>query len=202
MRAKGRYATTVCRHLEVRAHVFTSSRREPSRTRRLAVIVSGMALVLAACGGSGGALGFVASGEPAPLPPPGSLTPLSVAQFQGILVGLRGAPVVVNVWASWCGPCRVEAPLLQKASERYGDRVVFLGVDARDNEADARDFLRRYAITYPNVVDRDDAITGILGLRGYPTTYIFDRSGKVVASVIGGISEQALSARVEEVLRS
>lgn len=80
--------------------------------------------------------------------------------------------------------------------------MIFLGVDARDNESDAREFLRRYGITYPNVMDRDDAITGILGLRGYPTTYIFDRSGRVASSVIGGISEQVLGARVDEVLRS
>lgn len=160
-----------------------------------------LAFALAACGGSGGALGFVPSGAPAPLPAPGSLAPVSVGTFQSILVGQRDTPVVVNVWASWCGPCRVEAPLLQKASQRYGDRVVFLGVDARDREADARAFLRRYGITYPNVVDTDDAITSLLGLRGFPTTYIFDRSGKVAASVVGGISEQVLASRLDDALR-
>jgi len=160
-----------------------------------------MLLVMTACGGSGGALGFMASGSPLPLPPPGSLTPVSGSEFEGILVGLRGTPVVVNVWASWCGPCRVEAPLLQKASQRYGVRVAFLGVDARDSEADARDFLRRYGISYPNLVDGGEEITGRLGLRGFPTTYIFDRAGKVQASVVGGISEQALGARLDEALR-
>lgn len=160
-----------------------------------------IAFALAACGGSGGALGFVPSGAPAPLPAPGSLTPVSVDTFQNILIGQRDTPVVVNVWASWCGPCRVEAPLLQKASQRYGDRVVFLGVDARDRETDARAFLRRYGITYPNVVDTDDAITSLLGLRGFPTTYIFDRSGKVAASVVGGISEQVLASRLDDALR-
>jgi len=146
-------------------------------------------------------VGFVPSGTPEPLPAPRALVPVSAAAFQGILVAQQGTPVVVNVWASWCGPCRVEAPLLQRASERYGERVVFLGVDARDREADARGFLRRYAITYPNVVDDGDAITGLLGLRGFPTTYIFDRSGKVMASVVGGISEQVLASRLDEALR-
>jgi len=163
---------------------------------------AGLALLLSACGSSGGALGFSASGPAVPLPAPGSLTPVSGAEFEGILVGLGGTPVVVNIWASWCGPCRVEAPLLEKASQRYGERVVFLGVDARDSEGDARGFLRRYGITYPNVVDVDEAVTGRLGLRGFPTTYIFDRSGKVRASVVGGISEQVLGARVDEALRS
>ncbi len=159
-------------------------------------------MLLASCGASGGALGFVATGSPLPLPPAGSLTPVSGPQFEGILVGLRGRPVVVNVWASWCGPCRVEAPLLQKASGRYGERVVFVGVDARDTEGDARGFLRRYGINYPNVVDGGEEITGRLGLRGFPTTYIFDRSGTIRASVVGGISEQALGARLDEALRS
>lgn len=169
--------------------------------RRLGAAMSALALAMAACAGSGGALGFVATGAPRALPPPGSLSPASGEEFEGILVGQRGKPVVVNIWASWCGPCRVEAPLLQKASQRYGDEVVFVGVDARDRDGDARDFLRRYGITYPNVVDARDEIVGLMGLRGFPTTYVLDRSGRVGASVIGGISEQALAARIEEALR-
>ena len=186
----------------------TTARSSTSRSipgtarRRLAAAGAVFGLVLVACAGSGGALGFVASGAPLPLPSADSLTPLSGREFEGVLVGLRGRPVVVNIWASWCGPCRVEAPLLQKASERYGERVTFLGVDARDSAEDARDFIHRYGITYPNVIDAREEITALLGLRGFPTTYVFDRSGKVRASVVGGISEQVLAARVEEALRS
>lgn len=182
--------------------------RHPGRSararaiRRCAASICPSTLALGACGGSGGALGFVAAGSPLPLPPPGSFSRVSAEQFEAIIVGLRGKPVVVNVWASWCGPCRVEAPLLQKASGHFGERVAFLGVDARDSEGDARDFLRRYGVAYPNVVDADDEIVGRLGLRGFPTTYIFDRSGRVRASVVGGISEQVLGARVAEALRT
>jgi len=179
------------------------SSARPRKARRLqtrAAFVA-VALLAAACGSSGGAVGFVARGEPLAMPAR-PLARVSAAEFQGILVGLRPKPVVVNVWASWCGPCRVEAPLLEKASRRYGDRVAFLGVDARDREADARDFLRRYGITYPNVVDADDSVVSLLGLRGFPTTYVFNRWGRLVASVVGGISERALAARVEEALRS
>lgn len=186
--------------IEVRPRRRASSRARG--IRQCMACTGALVFTLVACGGSGGALGFVAAGSPLPLPPSGSLTPASAEQFQGILVGLRGKPVVVNVWASWCGPCRVEAPLLQKASAHFGERVAFLGVDARDSEGDARDFLRRYGITYPNVVDADDEIVGLLGLRGFPTTYVFDRAGKVQASVVGGISEQVLGARVAEALRS
>lgn len=175
----------------------------PNAGRRwLVTLLTGLALLLSGCGVSGGALRFVASGPAVPLAPAGSLTPVSGDSFEGMLVGVRGTPVVVNIWASWCGPCRVEAPLLQRASQRYGERVVFLGVDARDSEDDARAFLQRYGITYPNVVDAHDQITGRLGLRGFPTTYIFDRGGKLRASVVGGISEQVLGARLDEVLRS
>lgn len=181
-----------------------NGRRGTAAKNRLpfAVFAGAVALLTGACSAAGGGLGFVPGGSPVPLPPPGSLTAVSASEFEGMLVGLRGTPVVVNVWASWCGPCRVEAPLLQKASQRYGDRVVFLGVDARDSADDARAFLDRYVITYPNVIDESGDITGRLEVRGFPTTYVFDRAGKVRASVVGGISEQVLGARVDEVLRA
>lgn len=119
-----------------------------------------------------------------------------------MLVGVRGRPVVVNVWASWCGPCRVEAPLLQRAAARYKGEVVFLGVDSRDDAEPARAFIRRYGLRYPNVFDGTGGIRAELGLRGFPTTYIFDRRGKLTASVVGGISEQALAAHIAAAKRS
>lgn len=111
-------------------------------------------------------------------------------------MGLRGRPVVVNIWASWCGPCRVEAPLLQRASEKYGDDVVFLGVDSRDTRDAGLGFLRRYDIRYPNVFDGTGDIRRRLGLRGFPTTYVFGKAGDLQSTVVGGISEQVLAARV------
>jgi len=119
-----------------------------------------------------------------------------------MLVGARGRPVVVNVWASWCGPCRVEAPLLQRAAARYKGDVVFLGVDSRDDPGPARAFIRRYRIAYPNVFDGTGAIRSRLGLRGFPTTYVFDRQGALIASVVGGISEQALAGHIAAAQRS
>ena len=159
-----------------------------------------VAFVVAAAMRAGPQTGFVASGPPRPLPPNGSLAPASLADFSGMLIGARGRPVVVNVWASWCGPCRVEAPLLQRAAEQYQD-VVFLGVDSKDQLRPAREFLDRYGITYPNVVDEGGEIGRALAMRGFPTTYIFDRQGRLIATVIGGISEQALAARIAEARR-
>lgn len=159
------------------------------------------AVTLAAgCAGQGGGIGFLATGPPAPLPAEGTLVPASGQLFRSVLVGQRGTPVVVNIWASWCGPCRVEAPLLQRAAHQYQSKVTFLGVNAQDSSDSAARFLTRYGITYPNLVDVDGEITQALGFRGFPTTYILDGSGRVRFSVVGGISEQTLAARLSQVL--
>ncbi len=142
----------------------------------------------------------MAAGQPAGLPAPGDLRPVSAQALQDMIVGARGRPVVVNMWASWCGPCRTEAPLLQWAHGRYGDKVAFLGVNAQDSDDAARAFLRRYEVTYPNVVDADGGVAALLSMRGLPTTYVFDRTGRITAAVLGGISEQTLAARLRDAL--
>jgi len=176
-----------------------------ARPRRLAWWVLAAALVgafaLAAGWRGGGANEFTVSGPGLPLPADGSLEPASLEEFRGVVAGLRGRPVVVNVWASWCGPCRTEAPLLQRAATRYDDEVVFLGVDSKDGIRPARQFLDRYDITYPNLFDADGSIRRALGMRGFPTTYIFDRRGELVSTVFGGISEQTLAARLSDARR-
>ena len=159
------------------------------------------AALLAACApGNAGPVGFRASGPSAPLPDE-VLAPVDAATFEGIMVGLRGRPVVVNVWASWCGPCRVEAPLLQRAADRYGERVAFLGVDSKDRPGPARDFIDRYGIAYPNVADAGGEVARLLRLRGFPTTYVFGSDGRLLTGITGGISEQTLAATVDDALR-
>lgn len=134
------------------------------------------------------------------LPPPG-LTDGDLAAFTGIVAGARGRPVVVNVWASWCGPCRVEAPLLERAADEYGEDVQFLGVASRDDRRDAEDFLRRFDVSYPNLLDTSGGIRKFLSVRGFPSTYVFDGRGRLVAHVVGAVDEQKLAANVEEALR-
>lgn len=129
--------------------------------------------------------------------PKEQLAPVDAATFDGIVAGFRGRPVVVNVWASWCGPCRVEAPLLDRAAAAYEPGVVFLGVASRDDVGSAAQFLRRYDIAYPNLFDVDGDVRRRLGLRGFPTTYVFDRGGALVATEVGGISEQRLAAIID-----
>ncbi|HVT75892.1 MAG TPA: TlpA disulfide reductase family protein [Acidimicrobiales bacterium] len=177
-------------------------RRRPLSLRRLRLVaaLAVSAALLTACA-NGGGVGFVATGKPAALPDPGRLTPASGQDFRSIVVGQRGKPVVVNIWASWCGPCRVEAPLLARAARHYGSKVVFLGVNAKDAPGPAARFITKYNITNPNIVDYRDDITQMLHLRGFPTTYIFDQHGRVRFSVVGGISEQTLAARLAQLLR-
>jgi thiol-disulfide isomerase/thioredoxin len=91
---------------------------------------------------------------------------------------LRGHPVVVNVWGSWCGPCRVELPILQRASLDWGKRVAFLGVDSSDNRGNARQLLADIPVTYPSYEDPDAKIFNRYGLRGAPSTVYYDAAGK------------------------
>ena len=104
------------------------------------------------------------------------------------LVSLRGKTVVVNFWASWCGPCKEEAPLLERAwNENHAKGLVVLGVDANDYAGDARSFMRRYGLTYPVIHDAHGATLGHWGVGGLPTTYVVDARGKIVSSVVGGL---------------
>ncbi len=105
---------------------------------------------------------------------------------------LRGKTVVLNFWASWCGPCRDEMPLLQAGSKRWqGKDVVFVGIDAKDVRGDARKFLARYRVTYQNVYDGKGSMIGRYGVTGYPETYFIDRTGKVRYRIAGPVREAA-----------
>ena len=106
---------------------------------------------------------------------------------------LRGTPVVLNFWASWCPPCREEAPRLQKAWERWGARsVLFLGLDMQDIRSDARDFLNSFRITYPTVRDPGKEVANRYGATGLPETYFISARGQIVGHVIGVVSSGQL----------
>ena len=100
--------------------------------------------------------------------------------FRAQLAALRGHPVVVNKWASWCGPCRAEFPDFQGASVRYGKRVAFLGVNSNDNHGDATAFLKRYPVSYPSYEDPSNTVAEVFnGVAAFPTTAFYDRAGKL-----------------------
>jgi len=118
------------------------------------------------------------------------LLPGSVDAYEKRIAALRGYPVVVNVWASWCGPCRFEFPTLQKLSARYGKRVAFLGVDSQDSDDAATTFLGEAPVPYPSYTDPDREIAESIGASfGLPDTAFYDRQGKLVSLQQGPYSD-------------
>jgi thiol-disulfide isomerase/thioredoxin len=121
-------------------------------------------------------------GAPAPLAAlhaqANELLPGARKALQARVRTLRGHPVVVNVWAAWCVPCRVELPVLQRASLDYGKRVAFLGVDLRDNRGAAAKLLRDIPLTYPSYEDPDGKVANSLRLVGTPSTIYYDARGR------------------------
>jgi len=117
---------------------------------------------------------------------------------QARLQKLRGTPVVLNKWASWCGPCRSEAPFFQQAVERYGDRVAFLGVNSRDDRASARAFLRELPVAYPSFFDPDEEIAEAVGApRGFPITVFITPQGERYVHQGGYATAQRLAEDIE-----
>ena len=118
------------------------------------------------------------------------------------LSSLRGKAVVLNVWASWCGPCKEEAPYLEEVWQKHRDRgLVVLGLDAKDFRADARRFAARYDLSFPLVYDGPgNAIDGY-GVTGFPETFVIDRDGKVVAGFAGAVNGEDERARLESAIR-
>jgi cytochrome c biogenesis protein CcmG/thiol:disulfide interchange protein DsbE len=107
------------------------------------------------------------------------------------LASLRGKPVVLNFFASWCEPCKAESKVLVDAAHEYGNRVVFLGVDYHDVTSDGRKFLRAHGITYPTVQDGPGNIGDKYGLTGVPETYFIDAQGRLVgAHILGTVAHQ------------
>ena len=174
-------------------------RRRGVRAGLAAVVAFALVAVIAVLRPGGAATSYRPTGAPQSLPT-ARLTAVTGDEFGGMILGLRGKPVIVNVWASWCAPCRAEMPLLERAARVYAGRAVFLGVASKDSRNAALDFLDEVGVTYPNVFDESGAIRSDLGLRGFPTTYVFDAQGELRGAVVGGITEQRLAAQLDDLL--
>ena len=113
----------------------------------------------------------------------------------------RGQVIVINFWASWCPPCRVEAPGLERTWRSYADSdVLFLGVDIQDTEEDGRAYLREFDVTYPNGIDRDGKITVDYGVIGLPVTFMIGKNGIVERRWVGAVDERQVITWIEELL--
>ena len=117
------------------------------------------------------------------------------------LASLRGKPTILNVWASWCAPCRAEAPILEKVWQAKQPDVHFIGLDTRDSDTAALSFIRKFGITYPNVIDRDGALqlrfSDTLPPQAIPSTIVIDAQGRVAARALGKVSESTLLGMIE-----
>jgi cytochrome c biogenesis protein CcmG/thiol:disulfide interchange protein DsbE len=112
--------------------------------------------------------------------------------FEKQVRALRGHPVVVNQWASWCGPCRFEFPFFQRLAARYRGRVAFLGVDAQDNRGDAEAFLKQRPLPYPSYYDLSASVARTFrGGLAWPTTAFYDARGKLTRTHPGAYASQA-----------
>jgi cytochrome c biogenesis protein CcmG/thiol:disulfide interchange protein DsbE len=171
---------------------MSDSQSSHPRMTRLAPAFIAMALATAGCGSSGGEYGGrhpdyaqALAGSPAPLAAlhrqSNRLLPGGTDDYEKRLAALRGYPAVVNVWASWCGPCRFEFPLFQRAAARYGKRVAFLAIDSQDSDDAASTFLEEAPVPYPSYTDPGKGIAESVGADlGLPDTAFYDRRGNLV----------------------
>jgi thiol-disulfide isomerase/thioredoxin len=125
-----------------------------------------------------------------------------VPAFKRRLAELKGTPVVINKWASWCGPCRAEFPAFQELATARGKEIAFVGVNAHDSGNKARDFLAEYPIPFPSYVDPDEKIArAIKAPANYPITVFVDAKGETAFIHQGGYtSTEQLAADVEQYL--
>jgi len=160
----------------------------------MALLAYGLANVKVPTAGSGA----MAVDRPAP--------DFYLALFDGKQISLsqqRGKVVVINFWASWCVPCREEAPILENTSRQYKDKgVVFIGVDIQDSEGAARSYLREFDITYPNGQDLGGRIAIDYGVSGIPVTFFISKAGIVSTRWVGAIKAEPLISEIERLLAS
>ncbi len=114
---------------------------------------------------------------------------------------LRRSPVVLNMWASWCIPCREEAPILNASARAHRGDVTFVGIDVRDLRSDALDFLREFRVPYVALRDPEDRTSRAYGLTGVPETYYLDATGRIVAHSPGAITRSTLEAGIRQAIQ-
>ncbi|RME05823.1 MAG: TlpA family protein disulfide reductase [Anaerolineae bacterium] len=149
------------------------------------------------------------NGAPPPSPREGFSAPDFTLELLGggemSLSELRGQAVMINLWASWCPPCRAEMPAIERVYQDLKDEgLVVLAVNTtfQDSEAAAVEFVAEFGLTFPVLLDRTGAVSNRYQLRGLPSTYFVDREGVIRAVVVGGpMSEGLIRSKVQELLQ-
>jgi thiol-disulfide isomerase/thioredoxin len=164
-------------------------RGQAHRRLKLPAALVGLALVLAGCAQSGSA--------DSSLP---DLPSTTAEEFSALLATLD-KPAVVNVWASWCLPCRAEAPLLARAHAQHGENIEFIGVDVQDSQAGAKGFLTEFDLDFDHFFDPDREVPNAYGGFGTPITLFFGPGGELVSLHNGVVDERTLALNIDELSR-
>jgi cytochrome c biogenesis protein CcmG/thiol:disulfide interchange protein DsbE len=135
-------------------------------------------------------------------PAPDHRLPFLEGTREGSLASFRGRVVVLNFWASWCTPCREEAPLLEKTQRKLGAQGTVLGVTYKDYADDSRTFMRKFGLTYPSLRDDQLELAPKYGTNALPETFVLDRQGRIVALSRGQVTEAFLDKYVARALES
>jgi cytochrome c biogenesis protein CcmG/thiol:disulfide interchange protein DsbE len=141
--------------------------------------------------------------QPEEGPAPGFSLPDVATGEQFTLSEQRGKVVVVNFWGTWCNPCRVEAPMLQRTYAAYQDQgVVFVGIAAKDVPSKVLDYIDEFGITYPNVMDEGDRLWDAYRIEAVPETFVIDTNGQITKFFRAQPPESELRRAIEEAMKS
>jgi len=132
---------------------------------------------------------------------PGTTLPTIAPDDFTALLEASNKPIVVNIWASWCGPCRSEAPLLHEAVQTFGSQIRFIGVDVNDNQDGAAAFIAQYGLEFEQYFDPRSAISTALRSTGVPHTFFFAPGGELQFAQHGIIDERTLAVHIDDLLR-
>ena len=133
--------------------------------------------------------------------PSAGALPVTDSRSFKALIAESESPMVVNLWASWCVPCRSEAPLFTEAHRQLGDEVRFIGIATEDSQVDAEAFLAEFSMTFENYFDRTGDVKAWVGSVGLPTTFFVAPGGEIVSTVFGVIDERRLALEIDDLMR-
>ena len=126
--------------------------------------------------------------------------PTTDAESVAALLTTSTRPVIINVWASWCIPCRSEASLIERAHDQFGDEIRFVGVNVADTQSGAQQFIAEFGLTFENLFDAARTVPAALGGSGVPLTFFFAPGGELVHYQPGVIDERTLALQIDELL--